>query len=162
MCVCARPGKIKVCHFTLLLISPHSARVRKCLLIFGWPKTSVNHHFICRPESHVYVCHKIVHFDLHAKLLSELFNIYGKIQMEYVMTFSYLWCQRFGRDFQQMPDTETDERTHCIYIYTQSTFLDSSLLIKIKCCENAKRSDYKLTAAAGGGVRICFFFHLLP
>lgn len=67
----------------------------------------------------MYVRHKIVHFDLHVILLSESFNIYGKIQMEYVIIFSYLWCQRFERDFHKMPDTETDEgahtHTHIVY-----------------------------------------------
>lgn len=76
--------------------SSHSARVKKCLLIFGWPKTSADHHFICRPESHVYMF--VIKLFILICMACFCQN-YGRIQMEYVITISYLWCQRFERDF---------------------------------------------------------------
>lgn len=147
--LCARPGWIKVCQSLLFSSFPAFCSCQKMFINF-WLTQNFR-----RPSFYlstwipcIHVCHKTVHFDLHAMLLSEIFNIYGKTQMEYVITISYLWCQRFERDFHKMPDTETDERTHThILTHTQSTFPDSSLMIKIKCCENAERSDYILTAA---------------
>lgn len=88
-----------VFNFTRFVIPHHFVCVGICLLIFGRPEISVNHH-LCVDLNPVYVCYGIVHLDLHAILLSELFSIYGKIQMEYVITFSYLCRQRFAQNAQ--------------------------------------------------------------